>query len=71
MKNIILNVEIKNTNNNIVPKKRPSKFIERIEESFGINPLLCKKCNQQMILTSITYRSKKTKEFKTKYFDSS
>jgi len=50
---------------------RPKKFSQRIQESFGCNPLHCSSCNQDMILISITFFSKKIQAFTTKYFDTS
>lgn len=61
----------------LVPRKektkiplRPIKFADRIRISFWENPLHCSKCKVSMIIQSITYFSKKTNTFKTKYFDS-
>jgi len=50
--------------------KRPTKFVDRMRKSFGEKTLHCSNCDQEMILHSITYFSKRTGTFSTKYFDS-
>lgn len=50
---------------------RPRKFTQRIQQSFWHNPLHCSACNIDMMLTSITYFTKKTQTFVTKHFDTS
>lgn len=51
--------------------QRPTSFPERIQTTFWYNPLHCTDCNLSLELVSITYFSKKTNAFVTKYFNSS
>jgi len=51
--------------------KRPISFVERLFALSWKNPLQCTCCGNSMELISITYVSKRTQQFHTKYFDTS
>jgi len=52
-------------------KQAPRNYEERIQKSFWYNPLHCSLCNMHMIPFSITFFSKKSQIFVTKFLDSS
>ncbi len=64
----ILTLAQKKQENSI--QKRPTNFVDRFRSTFGVNPLRCHNCEQEMSLYSITFFSKRTLNFTTKYFDS-
>lgn len=50
---------------------KPKNFSQRMQTTFGHNPLHCSSCKIDMKIISITYFSKKVSTFVTKFFDTS